>query len=51
MCDPECRKRFLAMELQTIQIATDVKWIKKLVIALVLTFAGIFGIDLTGLVV
>jgi len=50
MCDPECRKRFIKMELEIATITVDVKWIKKLMSGLVLLIATFFGIDLVGVV-
>ena len=50
MCDPDCRKRFIKMELELATMTTDIKWIKKLMSGLILLIATFFGIDLTGVV-
>lgn len=50
MCDEESRARFLVIEHQLVQVATDVKWIKKLIGVLLLILAASFGVDLTGVV-
>lgn len=50
MCDPECRKRFVAMEVELVAIATDIKWLKKIVSIFLLCLAAFLGVDLTGVV-
>ena len=50
MCDPDCRKRFVAMEVELVTIATDIKWLKKIVSIFLICLAAFFGVDLTGVV-
>lgn len=50
MCDPECAKRFQAMELKLATITTDVKWVKYMCGAVVVIVGAVFGIDLKGMV-
>ena len=49
MCDPECRKRFVVMEVQLASIATDIKWFKWLVRSITVGIAAFLGADLTGM--
>lgn len=50
MCDVECRKRFIRMELGMATIGNDVIWIKKIGGGLLLLLAAFLGIDVTGVV-
>lgn len=50
MCDPECRKRFKAIELNINSMANDLKWMRWLVRTAIILIGGFFGLDLTGVV-
>jgi len=50
MCDPECRKRFLAIELNINSIANDLKWMRWAGRTGILLVGAFFGLDVTGLV-
>ena len=50
MCDIECRKRFLRMEIEIATIGNDIRWLKKIGGGLLLLLAAFLGIDVSGLV-
>jgi len=50
MCDPECRKRFEAIEISINSIANDLKWMRWIVRSAILIGAAALGVDLTGVV-
>lgn len=50
MCDPECRKRFEAVEKEVHQIANDMKWIRWLIRTVIVIGGAAFGVDVSGLV-
>lgn len=50
MCDPECRKRFKAVELNVNSMANDLKWMRWLLRSLIVIGGAVFGVDMTGLI-
>lgn len=50
MCDPECRKRFEAMERQLTSIVTDIKWFRWMIRTAIIGGGLFFGADLSGVV-
>ena len=50
MCDKEMRIRLEAIELHIAEVATDVKWLKKLIGGLLIVIAAAVGIDVTQFV-
>lgn len=50
MCDPECRRRFHAIEIDVATIATDIRWMKRFVTGAVVVICSIYGIDVSGVV-
>lgn len=50
MCDPECRKRFEAVELNLVSIANDLKWMRWIARTGIILVGAFFGLDLSGVV-
>ena len=50
MCDIECRKRFIRLEISVAKIATDITWVKKIVGVTCVAVAGVYGLDIAGVV-
>ena len=50
MCDEECRKRFIAIEMDINSISNDMKWMRWIVRSAIVLGAAALGIDLTGVV-
>ena len=50
MCDPECRKRFIEIEMDIATITADINWIKKIIGATCVAMAALYGVDISGVV-
>lgn len=50
MCDIECLKRIQNIEIQVMQMSTDMAWIKKIVGSVFILIAAALGMDITGIV-
>lgn len=50
MCDPECRERFKAIELNVNSMTNDLKWMRWIVRSAIILIGVFFGVDFSGVV-
>jgi len=48
MCDPECRKRFVAIELSINSMANDLKWMRWFMRSGIVVAGAALGLDVSG---